>query len=337
MPNIPMSFLTIPGDTVNPLIDGAVRAEGIDLAITRTDPSTGYWRQLKFEEFDVSVMSLTSYIIGRSRDLDAIALPVFGTRRFMHVDLSYHADSGIQTARDIAGKRIGVGEYQQTAAVWLRGVLEHDFGVSQYGVDWYMERSEELSHGGATGFKPPEGIKFHQIPNDKSLASMLVNHEIDVAGVGRASEAGSNPIDRSTTIRAEGADWSKVKPLFPDRIEEGARFFAKYGYVPATQVYIIRGDIYREHPWAAFNLFDAFARAKAAARASLNDRVPSMLIFGREYAAQTRRLFGNDPFPYGVGANREMLETIVMFCREQGLISEEPKIEDLFAPSTVDL
>ena len=94
---------------------------------------------------------------------------------------------------------------------------------------------------------------------------------------------------------------------------------------------------YVEVAWVAFNLYDAFSRAKTAARESLGERVPSMLIFGREYVAQMRRLFGTDPFPYGVGANREMLGTIIKFCHEQGLIGEAPRIEDLFAPATVDL
>ena len=216
MPRLRLSFVSAFNERVQPLMDGSIQAEGVELMPTYSDPSETFWRQLNFQEFEISEMSLSSYLIAKSRGMDFVAIPVFPSRRFMHAELSYHVDSGIRKPGDVTGKRIGVGEYQQTASLWVRGILEHDFGVSQYKVDWYMERSEELSHGGATGFTPPTGIKFHKIPTDKSIASMMVNHEIDVASVNRAFSRESNIIDRSTHIRARGGDWSKVKPLFPD-------------------------------------------------------------------------------------------------------------------------
>lgn len=318
-------------------MDGTIQPEGVELIPTYSDPSETFWRQLKFQEFEISEMSLSSYLIARSRGMDMIAIPVFPSRRFMHTQLSYHVDSGIKEASDLVGKRIGVGEYQQTASLWTRGILEHDFGVSQYKAHWYMERSEELSHGGATGFTPPKGISFHRIPPDKSLASMLVNHEIDVASVHRAFQRETNIIDRSTRIRAREGDWSKVKPLFPDRITEGTRFFKKHGYIPANHAYIIRGDIYRTYPWLALNLYKAFVKAKELAQQTFAESIPSALIFGPEYLKMTREIFGDDPFPYGIKDNRGMLETIINYSYEQGLTPEKLKIEELFAPSTLDL
>ena len=218
MAQLTLSFVTGPNERVSPLVKGVVQPEGVELIPMLSDPSETFWRQRNFEEFDISEMSLSSYLIARSRGMDMMAIPVFPSRRFMHAQLSCHADSGISRPEDISGKRIGVGEYQQTAALWTRGILEHDFGVSQYGVHWFMERTDELSHGGATGFTPPEGISFQRVPPDKSLASMLVANEIDVAAVDRAFQKGSNIIDRSTRIRAREGDWSRIKPLFPDRI-----------------------------------------------------------------------------------------------------------------------
>ena len=117
-----------------------------------------------------------------------IALPVFSRPGgFIHTEISYNTDSGIRKPEDLFGKRIGVGEYQQTAALWQRGILEHDFGVSQYKLHWYMERTEELSHGGVTGFTPPQGISFQRIPPDKSMASM-VNGELDGAAMDQSME-----------------------------------------------------------------------------------------------------------------------------------------------------
>jgi 4,5-dihydroxyphthalate decarboxylase len=337
MPDLTLSFISNYNERVEPLMDGTVQIDGVAIIPTYSHPSETFWRQLKFHEFHIAEMSMSSYLIARSRGADMIAIPVFPSRRFFHAEQSYHVDSGIQKPEDLVGKRIGVGEYQQTAALWARGVLEHDFGVSQYKVHWYMERTEELSHGGATGFAPPPGISFHRIPPDKSLATMLVNHEIDVAPIGGHLSRAVNVIDRSTHMRAGDADWSKVKPLFPDQIAEAKRFFDKHGFVPVNHTYIIRGDIYREQPGMAMKLYQAFVEAKAYAQQRLLEHVPEALVFGPEYLAMTREILGDDPFPYGIKANQALLETITNYSFEQGLTPRKMKIEELFAKETLDL
>jgi 4,5-dihydroxyphthalate decarboxylase len=279
---------------------------------------------------------MSSYLIARSRGVDMIAIPVFPSRRFFHAEQSYHVDSGVKQPSDLVGKRIGVGEYQQTAALWARGILDHDFGVSQYKVHWYMERSEELSHGGATGFVPPPGISFHRIPRDKSMATMLVNHEIDVAPIAGHLSRAVNVIDRSTQLRGSEGDWSKVKPLFPDEIAEAKRFVGAHGFVPVNHTYIIRGDVYRNNPGVARALYDGFVAAKAYAMDTLEERIPAALVFGAEYLAMTRNILGDDPFPYGIKANEAMLDTITDFSHEQGLTPRKMKIEELFAEETSD-
>lgn len=337
MSKLSLSFISSKNERVAPLFDGRVEVEGVELIATASDPSETFWRQLSFQEFEVAEMSLSSYLIAKSNGMDMIAIPAFPGRRFMHTQLSYHVDSGIRDARDLVGKRVAMGEYQQTAALWNRGILEHDFGVSQYKVHWFMERSEALSHGGATGFTPPEGISFQRIPDTESMASMLVANKIDVAPVTRAFRRDTNMIDRSTQIRARDGDWSKVKLLFPDRIAEGERFFSKHGYIPANHAYVIRGDIYRRHPWLAINLYKAFVAAKEIAQDTLAESIPSGLVFGADYLARTRQIFGADPFPYGIKSNLGMLQTIIDYSHEQGLTKTKQKIEDLFAPSTLEL
>ena len=335
MRKLRLSFAAELSERTRPLIDGTVQPEGIELVPTVADPSEIFWRQLKFSEFEVSAMSFSSYLIAKAQGAKSVAIPVFPARRFMHTQLFIHADSGIKEPGDLLGRRIGVGEYQQTAALWTRRILEHDFGVSQYRVHWFMERTEELSHGGATGFTPPEGISFERIPPEKSLASMLVNHELDAAPIHRALQKGANMIDRSTHNRGLGGDWSKIKPLFPDVIAEGERFFKKHGYVPASHTYIIRGDVYERHPWIAFNLYKAFAQAKDAARDSLAENIPSGLIFGAQYLATTREILGRDPFPYGIAANGKMIETMIEASYEQGLTPRKLKVDELFASNTL--
>lgn len=337
MKRVQLSLITATNERVAALLDGTVRVEGVDLVCTNSHPSETFWRQLKFGEFEASEMSLSSLLIAKSRGHDMVAIPVFATRRFMHCQLHYHKDSGVRAPGDLSGKRLGVGEYQQTASLWMRGTLEHDFGVSQYDVDWYMERTEELSHGGATGFEPPEGIRFHRIPKDKSLASMLVSNEIDAASLLGSFGGEKNVIDRSTTIRAREGDWSKVKPLFPDLMEEGKRFFGAHGFVPANHCYVIRGDVYRKNPWIAFNLFSAFTKAKDHWYRQLPGRLPSDLFFGPQYLAQTRSILGDDPFPYGIKANKGMLQTLIDYSFEQKLTPRKLTIEEIFAPATLDL
>jgi 4,5-dihydroxyphthalate decarboxylase len=336
MSKLTLGFISAFNERVEPLMNGTIEAEGIELIPTYSHPAETFWRQLKFGEFEVAEMSMSSFLIARSQGADMIALPVFPSRRLFQTELSYHVDSGITKPEDLADKRLGVAEYQQTAALWIRGILEHDFGVSQYKIHWYMERSEEMSHGAATGFKPPAGISFNRIAPNKSLTSTLLENELDVAHVASPWVLQANALDRSSRIAGKG-DWSKIKPLFPDRIAEGARFYKQHGFLPVNHAYIIRGDIYKKYPWVAFNLYTGFVKAKALAREQLLERIPSALFFAPEYAAMTQEMIGDDPFPYGIKANKAMLDTIVAFSHEQGLTPRKMIVEELFAQSTLDL
>jgi 4,5-dihydroxyphthalate decarboxylase len=335
MAKLTLGFISAFNERVDPLMNGTVEAEGIELIPTYSHPAETFWRQLKFGEFEVAEMSMSSYLIAKSQGADMIALPVFPSRRLFQTELSCHVNSGIARPEDLAGKKLGVAEYQQTAALWIRGILEHDFGVSQFQIHWYMERSEEMSHGGATGFRPPPGISFNRIAANKSLASTLLANELDVAHVASPFALVANALDRSSRI-GQG-DWSRIKPLFPDRMAEGARFYKKHGFLPVNHTYIIRGDIYQKYPWVAFNLYTGFVKAKALARDKMLERIPSALFFGPEYAAMTREIMGDDPFPFGIKANRAMLETIISYSHEQGLTPRKMNVEELFAESTLEL
>lgn len=334
MEEITLGFISAFNERVEPLMNGTVKVDGVTLIPTYSHPAETFWRQLKFGEFEIAEMSLSSYLIARSQGADMIALPAFPSRRLFQTELSYHLDSGIRGPEDIAGKRLGVAEYQQTAALWIRGILEHDFGVSQYKIHWYMERSEEMSHGGATGFKPPPGISFSRIDPRKSLKSTLLANELDVAHVASPWVLQANALDRSSRIG--GDDWSNVRPLFPDRMAEGARFYRQHGFLPVNHAYIIRGDIHRKYPWLAEKLYEGFKRAKKIAQEKMAAVIPSALIFGNEYLSKTRELIGDDPFPFGVKANRAMLDTITIYSHGQGLTPRLMKIEELFAESTLN-
>lgn len=313
-------------DWVRSLFDGTVQPEGVDLVATRSAPPEAMRRQLSAWEFDVCEMAFAAYLVGREKGADVVAIPVFPMRGFFHTQFSCHVDAGIDSPGNLANKRVGIPEYIQTGAgLWGRGILQHDFGMDPYQVQWYSERRGSGSTGTVLGFVPPKGISVQQVPEGKTLSSMLLAHELDMALVGRIPQ-----------MSAGSGSGARVRPLFSDVIAEGKRFFGQHGFIPANHIYIIRGDILRKYPWVAANLYEAFREAKASAQRTLSERIPSGLVFGAEYLARTRDLFGDDPFSYGVLPNRKMLETMIDFAEEQGLIHKRPTIEELFASGTVE-
>jgi 4,5-dihydroxyphthalate decarboxylase len=334
MNRLQLSFGTRVNERVRPLVDGRVRPQGIELIPTFGHPGETFWRQLRFGDFDVSEMSLSSLLIAKSRGSDLVAIPAFPSRRMFHLELDGRR-AVIKTPTDLRGKRVGVPEYQQTAALWLRGILEHDYGVEPTDIHWFMERGDALSHGGATGFTTPPGITLDLIPADASLASMLAAGELDAALVRPNRSAGaSNVIERSAGDQRQ-LDWGAIGPVFGDPFVEAKRFFDSHGFIPINHTYVIRGSLFREHPWVALNLYQAFLEAKRVAEADLVEEIPLSLVFRWEFLNQVRELFGPDPFPFGFEANRAALETIAQYSHEQGLTADLMDIESIFAPSTV--
>ena len=155
--NVRLSMCLSSNPRTRPLLEGRMAADGIDLAISTAHPSEMFWRQLHFSEFDISEMSCSALFMAVANgDTRWVALPVFTSRRFFHTGILVRADRGIERPEDLKEKRVAVPEYQQTAALWCRAVLEHEFGVTPFDMDWYMERTETGSHGSATGSSHPK-------------------------------------------------------------------------------------------------------------------------------------------------------------------------------------
>jgi 4,5-dihydroxyphthalate decarboxylase len=258
-----------------------------------------------------------------------VALPVFTTREFFHLRILVRAASGIQAPADLKGKRVGVPEYQQTAAIWGRGVLQHEFGVHPRDMEFFMERTPETSHGGSTGFKPPEGVTVHSIPATTNIGEMMVRGELDATLLYLTH---NNLVDRS---RIDLYNDNRFKRLF-DRAAEAKRYFAKTGIYQINHGMVIRRSIFERHPWAALNIYNAFAEARGAV---LRARDTSLLrhfepgLIGDD----VRRALATDPMAYGVTGNRKVLETITQYVHEQGLTARRVALEEMFAPSTMDL
>ena len=188
----------------------------------------------------MSLSSLLMAVAHGSRDW--IGLPIFTSRRFFHTAAWVRTASGIDTPQDLKGKRVGVPEYQQTAALWSRGVLKHEFGVEPQDLEWWMERTEERSHGGATGFQPPAGIRFNRIPADQSIGTMLLEGKLDATLLYLTD---NNLVDRSR-IKLEGNP--NFRLLFANPAAEGRRYYAKTGIYPINHGMVVRRSIYEKHP-----------------------------------------------------------------------------------------
>src|ERR1700760_4330114 len=239
------------------VLDGRFQPDAIKLRPTALHPSEMFWRQLKFAEFDVSEMSMSSLTIATSKaPTQWVAIPVFTTREFFHLRILVRVASGIEKPSDLKGKRVGVPEYQQTAAIWGRGVLQHEFGVSPRDMTFFMERTPDTSHGGATGFKAPEGVTVHQIPATTNIGEMMVKGELDATLLYLTNP---NLVDRS---RIDLAKDGRFRPLF-DRAAEGKRYFAKTGIYQINHGMVIRRSIFEKHPWAALNIYNAMVQARA--------------------------------------------------------------------------
>jgi 4,5-dihydroxyphthalate decarboxylase len=310
-----------------PVIDGQIKPDGIDLVSTVLHPSELFWRQLRYSEFDISEMSVSSLMIARSKGDDRfVGIPVFTTRLFFHTTTLVSRDAGINSPADLKGKRVGVPEYQQTAALWSRGVLQHEFGVHPKEMEFWMERSPARSHGGATGFKPPPGVTVNQIPAEKSIGSMMLAGELDAVIFYLVDP---NLIDRSTVDLHNHPD---IKPLFPDPLAEGVRFYRKTGLYPINHGMVIKRELAEKHPWALTNILKAFNQANELANRQRMEHVDYHIETGL-LPAEARQALRTPIISHGIAANRHVLETIAQYSLEQGLTPRLMKLDELFAAS----
>lgn len=332
MPALSLSAAFSANDMTAPLLDGRIAPEGIEWACSAVHPSEMFWRQLRFGDFDVSEMSLSSLFISIAQGRkDWAAIPVFTTRRFFHTGIVVRSDAGITVPADLAGKKVGVPEYQQTAAVWARGALQHEFGLTADQMDWYMERPSSRSHGGATQFAAPQGVRLSYIPSDQTLGGMLASGDLDAAVVYIADR---NLVDRTRTAASE---IPALRPLFPDPAAEGLRYYRQTGLLPVNHCVVVRKEVAAEHPWVTLNIYSAFLRAKEHAIGQVAHGVQPWCQIGALPADSVRSIRQVDPLPYGIQCQRRVFETLADYQFEQGLTPRRVSPEEAFAANTLDL
>ncbi len=314
-----------------PIHQGRVHAEGIDMRVTKCHPSEMFWRQLHYKEFEVSEMSMSSLLAARARgDETWVALPIFTSRQFFHTGILVREDSGIKVPADLKGKRVAVPEYQQTAALWARGILRHEFDVMPEDLHWFMERPPEQSHGGATGFTPPPGVRLDYMDRNSNIGLELLNGGVDATLLYIAD---NNLVDRSRVNLSLG---NVVHTLFPDRRAEAIRYFQKTALYPINHCVVVRKDIVDANPWVVLNLYSMFLAAKEIAikgqTQGLSDFLDAGLVDPSIEAA-----LATDLFTYGVVNQRHILDTITQYSFEQGLTPRKFELDEIFYPPTLEL
>ena len=301
-------------DRTRALIEGSVQPEGIDLNYLPLGPGEIFWRMLNNEEFDASEMSLSTYTILRSQgDERFIALPVFPSRIFRHSCIYVHSTAGVQRPRDLKGKRIGVGDYQMTAAVWVRGLLNQEYQVLADEVHWVVATPV------CAGIELPANIRISQIDSGQSLERMLEAGEIDalVSVVMPRSIIAENPL---------------VKRLFPNFREVETEYYRRTKIFPIMHTLVLKTELFEREPWAAISLYKAFVEAKKVNYRRLYDTnaLVASLPWLIDEIETCRRIFGRDIWDYSIEGSRPTLEAFLRYLDVQGLTRRPVSIEELF-------
>jgi len=321
MAPLPITLACGPYDRTRALADGRVRVEGAELRYIELDPEEIFFRMLSYGEFDVAELSLSSYVLTHLADGPFVAVPVFPSRMFRHTSVYVNDASGITSPAQLAGRLVGVAEYQLTANVWIRGILAERHGLPAEAVRYRTGGQHAPGRVAKLTHDLPPGVSVEPIPAGATLAGMLADGELDALYTPRVPHG-----------FAEG----RVRRLFPDVRAEEERYFAETGIFPVMHVVVLRRDVYEQRPWLASSLYKALeqARRDAAARVAETAALASLLPWGYAEAERTRDLMGTGYWTYGLAGNEATLETFVRYSFEQGLIKRRPTAAELFAAET---
>jgi 4,5-dihydroxyphthalate decarboxylase len=314
-----LTLATTDYDHVRDLMSGVVRPDGIALTSFVLPVEEVFFRFIKNREWDVSEMSFGKFIgfasLGNS---PFIGIPVFPSRVFRHSAFYVRADRGIASPKDLEGKRVGIPEWAQTAGIYARGFLSETAGVDLRKIKWVQAGMNEAGREEKVEFTLPDGIQYEQ-RRDTSVSAMLLSGEIDAAISARVPAAFA-------------AGGGKIARLYPDYRGEEMRYYAETGVYPLMHVMAMRRTVFERYPWAAMNLFKAFEEAKARSAERIRDLTASRIPvpWAASIADEWGKSFGNDPFPYGLEANRKTLGAFCRFAHAQGVTSKRLTPDDLF-------
>jgi 4,5-dihydroxyphthalate decarboxylase len=323
---IPITLACGDYDRTRAIKDGRVAVEGCDVTYLPMEPEEAFHRAFKHQEFDVCELSFSSYL----RTVDAgtsayVGVPAFVSRLFRHSAVYIRTDRGIKQPSDLKGKVIGLPEYQITAVVWLRGIMQDEYGVKPTDIKWRQGGIEEPGRTERTPLKPIAGLDLKSVP-DKALSAMLEAGELDAMFSARAP---SCFVKRAPNIAR----------LFPDYREVEKAYYKKTGMFPIMHLMGVKRHLVERHPWLPASLYKAFSEAKKYAMHDVRDinallvTLPWLIAEAEESAA----LMGEDFWRYGVKENVKEIEALTRYAHEQGLVSRKLTMEDLFPASTIEV
>jgi len=304
-----------------PLFDGSVVADGVDLQVLEVGQSNPlkhgqdrHERMLQKGEFDICELSLSNYLIAKSRGMPFTAIPVFPRRLFSMSQMWINVDSGIKSPHDLIGRRVGLSTFQTTLSVLARGDLQAEYNVPWREIDWYSSKDE------AVPLQPIAGVKMQLVKPGQKMGSMLEKGEIDALMM---------PHPPKEALRGGGA----IRRLFADPRVEETKYFKRNGYFPIMHVVAFKDEVLGKHPWLAKSISAAFDNAKEACREYYDDPNWSRFVWGRHLFEEERAAFGDDPWPHGIEKNRANLERFVGYSVDQGLMEKRLSVEELFVDS----
>jgi 4,5-dihydroxyphthalate decarboxylase len=319
MADLRLTLACGPYDRTQALADGTIKPDGIELTYVARQPAEIFWRMLQYQEFDVSELSLSNYTsLVDAGSPPFIAIPVFPSRVFRHGYIFINTDKGINAPADLIGKRGGVPEYTMTAAVYIRGLLEHEYGVRPSQVEWVQSRADRIQRT-----LPPD-VKLTHAPAGQEIGDMLERGEIDFL------ITANNPV----SFRRGSP---KVRRLLPNFKELEADYYRRTRIYPIMHTVVIRRDVYDANPWVALSLYQAFCASKDRCYRLILDTgsAKASLAWLQSALEEEQAVFGPDWWAYGIEANRPSIDALLQFSHEQGLSDRRLTVEELFAPSTL--
>jgi 4,5-dihydroxyphthalate decarboxylase len=313
-------------DRTRAIMEDRIRFDGIDLTYLNLVVEEIFFRQMRHHEFDVSEMSLSSYLVSRFQvPAPFIAIPIFPSRSFRHSGIYINANAGIRKPADLVGKRIGCAEYQLTANVWIRGILNDEYGVTPSSFTTVVGGLEETGRVEKAALSLPPQIRIEHIGPGDTLSAMLQGGAIDALFSPRAP-----------SCFTDGA--GAVRRLFADTAAAEREYYQRTRIFPIMHVVAIRREVYDKQPWVAQSLFKGFAEAQRMAYADLHETaaLKVMLPWLIQHVADTEQLMGRNFWAYGYQPNVEAISRLLRYHFEQGLSRRLLAPEEIFARETLE-
>lgn len=322
MAKLNLSVAVGPYDRTRALIDGTVKIDGVEPTCMTLSPEEIFFRALRHAEFDICELSLSSFTVKTAQGGGPyVGVPCFVSRAFRHNAIWVRTDR-VKKPEDLKGKKVGLPEYQLTANVWARAILEDDFGVKPSDIQWVRGGIADADRPEKIKITLLKDVKLEDAPAGRSISALLAEGAIDGFIAPRPPA-----LPRNTP---------NVGYLFPDPIKAAQDYFKRTGIFPIMHLVGVRRSIVEQHPWLPAAVFKAFSQAKDVALAALEDPSASKvtLPFMEERVAEARATMGDDFWSYGLEANRKTLENFLHHHHAQGLSSRLVKPEELFHPGT---